>query len=90
MRITTIAALVAVVVTSLDAQTNQGRPTFSVSVDLVQTDVIAWNQRSQFVADLKPREFEVFEDGVRQQITWLTLRHGGRVERSARAEIDPD
>ena len=79
MRITTIAAFVAVIATSLDAQTNQGQPKFAVSVDLVQTDVIAWNQRSQFVADLKPREFEVYEDGVMQQITWLTLRHGGRV-----------
>jgi VWFA-related protein len=79
MRITTIAAFVTLTCAFLSAQTNQGRPTFTVSVDLVQTDVIARNQRSQFVADLKPREFEVYEDGVRQQVTWLTLRHGGRV-----------
>jgi VWFA-related protein len=79
VRITTIAAFVTLTCAFLYAQTNQGRPTFSVSADLVQTDLIAWNQRSQFVADLKPGEFEVYEDGVRQEIAWLTLRHGGRV-----------
>jgi len=63
----------------LGAQANQGHPTFQVRVDLVQTDVIARNQRGQFVGDLKPREFEVYEDGVKQDVAWLTLSLGGRV-----------
>ena len=56
------------------------QPTFRVSVDLVTTDVIVREQRSdQFVADLKPEEFEIFEDGVKQEIVSLVLTHGGRV-----------
>ena len=56
------------------------QPTFRVSVDLVTTDVIVRDQKSdQFVADLKADEFEVYEDGVKQQIASLVLTHGGRV-----------
>jgi VWFA-related protein len=56
------------------------QPTFRVSVDLVTTDVIVRHQRTdQFVADLKPEEFEVYEDGVKQDIVSLVLTHGGRV-----------
>jgi VWFA-related protein len=64
---------------TLVAQTHQEQPTFQVRVDLVQTDVIARNERGQFVADLRPREFVVYEDGVTQDVAWLTLSHGGRV-----------
>src|SRR5688572_6815086 len=60
-------------------QTAPQRPTFSVQVDLVTTDVIVRDQRDQFVSDLKPEEFEVFEDGVKQDIVSLVLTHGGRV-----------
>ena len=50
----------------------QGQPTFRVSVDLVTTDVIVRDQKSdQFVADIKADEFEVYEDGVKQQLASL-------------------
>jgi VWFA-related protein len=56
------------------------QPTFRVSVDLVTTDVIVRDQKNaQFIADLKPSEFEVYEDGVKQDIVSLVLTHGGRV-----------
>jgi VWFA-related protein len=55
------------------------QPTFRASVDLVTTDVIVRDNRDQFVADLKAGEFEVFEDGVKQEIVSLVLTHGGRV-----------
>src|SRR6185295_8627187 len=56
------------------------QPTFRVSVALVTTDVIVRKQRSdQFVADLNPGEFEIYEDGVKQEIVSLVLTHGGRV-----------
>ncbi len=56
------------------------QPTFRVQVDLVTTDVIVREDGSgQFVSDLKVNEFEVFEDGVRQDIVSLVLTHGGRV-----------
>jgi VWFA-related protein len=57
-----------------------GQPTFRVSVDLVTTDVIVRDKTNdQFIADLKPSEFEVYEDGVKQDIVSLVLTHGGRV-----------
>ena len=49
------------------------------SVDLVTTDVIVRDRNGQFIADLKKDEFEVFEDGVKQEIVSFMLTHGGRV-----------
>jgi VWFA-related protein len=61
------------------AQQPPAQPTFRASVDLVTTDVIVRDNRDQFVADLKAGEFEVYEDGVKQEIVSLVLTHGGRV-----------
>jgi VWFA-related protein len=62
------------------AQPSAQQPTFRVSVDLITTDLIARDAKSdQFIADLKPEEIEIYEDGVKQQIVSLTLTHGGRV-----------
>jgi VWFA-related protein len=56
------------------------QPTFRVAVDLVTTDVIPRDSRTdQFIADLKAEDFEVYEDGVKQDIVSLVLTHGGRV-----------
>jgi VWFA-related protein len=55
------------------------QPTFRLSVDLVTTDAIPRDSRTeQFIADLKPGEFEVYEDGVKQDIVSMELIHGGR------------
>jgi VWFA-related protein len=48
-------------------------------VELITTDAIVRDSRGQFIADLKKDEFEIFEDGVRQQLVSFTLTHGGRV-----------
>jgi VWFA-related protein len=46
----------------------------------VTTDVIPRDARTeQFIADLKTEDFEVYEDGVKQEIVSLVLTHGGRV-----------
>jgi len=56
------------------------QPTFRLNVDLITSDVIVRSRdNNQFVADLEPDEFEVFEDGVKQDIVSLVLTHGGRV-----------
>ena len=52
--------------------------TFRVAIDYVTTDVIARNNQDQFVADLTKGDFEIYEDGVKQDITSLTLVHGAR------------
>jgi VWFA-related protein len=48
-------------------------------IDVVTTDVIVRDNRGQFVADLKKEEFEVYEDGVQQEVVSFVLTHGGRV-----------
>ena len=54
------------------------RPTFRMLIDLITTDVIVRDGAGQFVADLTKEEFEVFEDGVKQEIASVSLVHGGR------------
>jgi hypothetical protein len=54
-------------------------PTFRTSVNLVSSDVIVRNRRGQFQADLTKDDFEVYEDGVKQELDSFTLVHGGRV-----------
>jgi VWFA-related protein len=57
----------------------QPPPTFQSAVSLVTSDVIVRDRRGQFQANLSKDDFEVFEDGVRQQVTSFVLVHGGRV-----------
>ncbi|MBI1875466.1 MAG: VWA domain-containing protein [Acidobacteria bacterium] len=54
------------------------QPTFRISIDLITTDAIVRDQNGQFVADLKPGDFEVYEDDIKQEIASLELIHGGR------------
>ena len=60
-------------------QPDQARPTFTVQVDLVTTDVIPRDERGNFIADLTKGDFEIYEDGIKQEITSMTVSHGGRV-----------
>ena len=59
------------------------KPTFTSRVDLVSTDVIARDNAGEFIPDLKKEDFEVFEDGVPQEICSFTLVHGGRASNVA-------
>jgi VWFA-related protein len=47
--------------------------------DIITQDVIVRDNRGQFVADLKKDEFEIYEDGVKQEVVSFVLTHGGRV-----------
>jgi VWFA-related protein len=57
----------------------QQSPTFRVQVDLVTTDVLVRDDRGNFVPDLRKDDFEVYEDGVIQDISSMTVVTGGRV-----------
>ena len=58
----------------------QERPAdFATRVDLVTTDVIVRDDQGQFVADLGKDDFDVYEDGVKQDVVTFVLTHGGRV-----------
>jgi Ca-activated chloride channel family protein len=60
-----IATLAA---TGLTAQ--QGR--FKTSVDLVNVAVMVIDRQGNFISDLKPEDFELFEDGVKQSVHFFT------------------
>jgi len=54
-------------------------PTFRVQIDAVSMDVIVKDDQGRFLPDLKKDEFEIYEDGVKQEIASMTMSHGGRV-----------
>jgi VWFA-related protein len=57
----------------------QDKPTFRVQVDLVTNDVVIRDEKGNFVSDLRPEEFRVYEDGVLQDLSSMTVVTGGRV-----------
>src|SRR5438128_1165367 len=58
---------------------SQEKPTFRVQVDLVTNDIVVRDDKGNFVSDLKKDEFEIYEDGVKQDISSMTVVTGGRV-----------
>ena len=72
------AAAIVLLSAGLVAQEPQ-RPTFTVRIDAVNMDVIVKDSSGRFVPDLKKEDFEVFEDGVKQDVTSMTMSYGGRV-----------
>jgi VWFA-related protein len=59
--------------------TAQQPPVIRRSVDLVTSDVIVRDDHGQFVPSLSKADFEVYEDGVKQDLITFVLTHGGRV-----------
>jgi VWFA-related protein len=49
------------------------------SVTYVTTDVTVRDERGRFVPNLRQADFDVYEDGVRQDIVKFVLMHGGRL-----------
>jgi VWFA-related protein len=72
------AALSAAIAAQAPQPPAQSQAVFRSGVDLVTTDAIPRDRSGQFVSDLKPTDFEVLEDGVKQEIVQLLLFHGGR------------
>jgi Ca-activated chloride channel family protein len=66
------ALLVAVglLAASPNAQTPQ-RPAFSSAVDVVSLNITIADSAGRYVTDLEPTNFDVFEDGVKQDITFF-------------------
>ena len=67
------------------APATQEKPTFKVQVDLVTNDIIVRDEKGNFIPDLKKDEFEIFEDGVKQDISSMTVRHRRPRDQRARA-----
>ena len=61
------------------AQADRANQPFRIAIDLVSNDIIVRDERGNFVPDLKKDEFEIWEDGVKQDITSMTVVTGGKV-----------
>src|SRR3954464_1764435 len=72
-------AIAALVLAAQAAPPQPPRPVIRASVTYVSTDVVVRDERDQFIADLRQKDFEVYEDGVRQEIAGFSLTHGGRL-----------
>src|SRR5260221_5617106 len=77
----TLVALTAGLTAQAPAQPPAQTPsaTFKVQVDLVTNDIIVRDEKGNFIPDLKKEDFEIFEDGVKQDISSMTVVTGGRV-----------
>jgi VWFA-related protein len=62
-------------------------PTFRVRVDLVTNDIVVRDEKGNFVPDLRPEDIQVYEDGVLQTLSSMTVVTGGRVYNPMSAPI---
>jgi VWFA-related protein len=67
----------------------QTREVIRRSVDLVTSDLIVRDDQGQFVSSLSKNDFDVYEDGVKQDIVTFVLTHGGRVINDTSAPPPP-
>ena len=66
------AALVAALVSTPSAPSAQG--TFRTGVDVVSLNVTAVDPSNHYVTDLDQKDFAVFEDGVKQDLSFFTRK----------------
>src|SRR6516164_9352740 len=79
MLIVALAAVVSAQSPAAPPAPAQTPPTFRVQVDLVTNDVVIRDEKGNFVSDLRPEEFRIYEDGVLQELVSMTVVTGGRV-----------
>jgi Ca-activated chloride channel family protein len=66
-----LAAVTLAVATAV-AQQPRDQPAFRSGVDLVSLNVTVTDGESRYVTDLTPEDFELFEDGAAQEISFFT------------------
>ena len=60
-------------INALGQATNDAEDVVKITTKLVQVDVVVTDKTGQQVRDLKPTDFELTQDGKRQQITAVTF-----------------
>jgi VWFA-related protein len=71
------------------AAQDQQPPTFRINIDAVTMDVVVKDSEGRFVPGLRKEDFEIYEDGVKQDITSMTVSYGGRVTNVLEAPPPP-
>jgi VWFA-related protein len=88
-----VAALMLVAIPTF-AQDIKPRPTppdtdvVKISTNLIQVDVTVTDSKGKAIADLRPDEIEIFENGEKQKITAFTFVSGGRAVEGKPAAVD--
>jgi VWFA-related protein len=76
--VSTLALTIGTIAASSQGQpAEQGRPqgpAFRAGVDVVSLNVTVTDGSFRYVTDLEPPEFQVFEDGVKQDVTFFNKR----------------
>lgn len=68
------AVMLASQATSPSDQQQRGTPAFRTGVDVVSLAVTVTDGKNRYVTDLGEADFSVFEDGVRQELTFFNRR----------------
>ena len=77
-RIGLLTGMAMLAVTLTSAQQTQ-KPVFRATTDAVTTDVRVRDTTGKFIPDLTIKDFEIYEDGVLQKLSYFVVSIGGRV-----------
>jgi Ca-activated chloride channel family protein len=66
------AALLLLAAAPAIAQTPQRPPTFEVGIEVINLNLSVTDARNRYVTDLTAKDFAVFEDGIRQELSLFT------------------
>jgi len=69
-----VVVLLAVVLIAALASTPSAQGTFKAAVDIVSLNVTAMDPSNHYVIDLDEKNFSVFEDGVKQDLSFFTRK----------------
>jgi Ca-activated chloride channel family protein len=72
MKLRTVAVILLLVAEPLAAQAPQRPPTFEVGIEVINLNLSVTDGRNNYVTDLAERDFAVFEDGIRQELSLFT------------------
>ncbi len=73
-----VVLLAALLLSTSPGSAGQQRPTFEATVVRVRVDVIVTDEEGNFIDDLRPEEFILYEDDARQEIVQVQLVDLGR------------
>ena len=62
------AALVAPLLLSAQPAPQSGQPSFRTAIDIVSLNVTVTDSTGRYITDLEEKDFEIFEDGVKQEL----------------------
>jgi Ca-activated chloride channel family protein len=72
MKLRIVGAVLLLAAEPLPAQAPQRPPTFEVGIEVINLNLSVTDGRNNYVTDLAEKDFAVFEDGIRQELSLFT------------------